>query len=97
MSKMSLDETKYIKVLLSQVRAFRDTVQDILNNEKAVEHSRYVAYRDMACMYNDFAEQVKAVLKVPSMIYSFNTAEMKGYTSTLWGDFAEEDTRASTD
>lgn len=45
MSKISLDETRRIKVLLTQIKAFRDTVQDILNNKDAVEHSRYVAFR----------------------------------------------------
>lgn len=86
MSNYSLEDTRKIKVLLNQIRAFRDTVQGIIDNKDAVEHSRYVAFRDMACMYNDFAEQVKAVLKVPSMIYTFRTENMEGYTNTLWGE-----------
>lgn len=85
MAKNSLDETKMIKVLLAQVKAFRDTVQDILNNNNAAEHSRYVAYKDMAHIYNHFAEQVKGVLKIPSMIYTFNVDEMPGFADTLWG------------
>ena len=85
MAKNSLDETKMIKVLLAQIKAFRDTVQDILNNNNAAEHSRYVAYKDMAHIYNDFAEQVRRVLKIPSMIYTFNVDEMPGFADTVWG------------
>lgn len=77
MMMLSLEETSRTKILLNQIKAFKDTVQDILYNEKAVEHSRYVAYRDMACMYNDFVEQVKALLKASPMLYTFDTAKMK--------------------
>lgn len=86
MAKYSLDETRQIKVLLNQIKAFRDTIQGVIDNKEAAEHSRYVAFRDMACMYNDFAEQVKVVLRVPSMIYTFQTDKMRGYADTLWGE-----------
>lgn len=85
MTKNSLDETKMIKVLLAQIKAFRDTVQEILNNNNAAEHSRYVAYKDMAHIYNNFAEQVMRALKIPSMIYTFNVDEMPGFADTVWG------------
>lgn len=85
MANNSLDEIKTIKVLLAQIKAFRDTVHEILYNSNATEHSRYVAYRDMAYIYNDFAEQVKRVLKTPSMIYTFNIDEMPGFADTVWG------------
>lgn len=86
MAKLSLDMIRYTRVLLSQIKAFQNSVEEIINNEKAAEHSRYVCYRDMALIYNDLAEQVKKVLNVPSIIYTFKTDEMKGYMSTLWGE-----------
>jgi len=36
-------------------------------------------------MYNDFAAQAKRVLKVSSMIYTFNIDSMPGYGNTVWG------------
>lgn len=85
MARLTLDETKEVKVLLNQIRAFESTVDSILNNEKAVEHSRYASYLDMARIYNDLANQVKKVLKISTMLYTFETEKMQGYTSTLWG------------
>lgn len=72
MTRNTLDQTKEIKVLLNQIRAFQDVVQSIMENKEAAEHSRYVSFRDMAYMYNDFAEQVKVKTKVSSLIYTFN-------------------------
>lgn len=59
MAKNTLDETKMLKILLSQIRALRDTIQDIIDNDQAAEHSRYVAFRDMARIYNNLAERQK--------------------------------------
>ena len=46
--KNTLDKTKEIKVLLSQLRAFCNTVDQILNNANTAETARYTSYRDMA-------------------------------------------------
>lgn len=56
MAKNSLDETRAIKVLISQIRAFCETMHDILHNANTEEIGRYSSYKDMACIYNDFAE-----------------------------------------
>lgn len=85
MAKNSLEETKMIRVLLNQIKVFIVTIQDILNNKDAAEHSRYISYKDMAHMYNDLAEQVKKVLRLPSMIYTFNVDEIPGFGNTVWG------------
>lgn len=86
MAKYTLDQTKEIKVLLNQIRAFQDVVQGIIDNKEAVEHSRYVSFRDMANMYNDFAEQVKAKTRISSMFYTFNVENMGNSHNTLWGE-----------
>lgn len=85
MTKNSLDDTRAIKVLISQIRAFCETVHDILHNTNAAEIGRYSSYKDMARIYNDFAEQAKSVLRVPSMIYTFNTKDIPGYGDAVWG------------
>lgn len=46
MAKYTLDQTKEIKVLLNQIRAFQDIVQSIIDNKEAAEHSRYVSFRE---------------------------------------------------
>jgi len=86
MSKLSLEETNSIKVLIEQVRALRDTIVEIIKSENTAEHSRYVYYKDMASMYNDLANQTMVILKVPSIIYTFKTENMRGYMDTLWGE-----------
>lgn len=86
MAKYTLDQTKEIKVLLNQIRAFQDIVQSIIDNKEAAEHSRYVSFRDMAHMYNDFSNQVKAKTKVSSMYYTFNVENMDNFHNTVWGD-----------
>lgn len=84
LTKRTLDQTKEIKVLLNQVRAFQDVVQGILDNKEAAEHSRYVSFRDMAHMYNDFANHVKAKTTVSSLFCTFNIEDMGNSDNTLW-------------
>ena len=82
--KNSLDTTREIKVLLSQLKAFCNTINEILNNIGAAETARYACYKEMAYTYNDFASRVKDVLKVPSMYYTFNVEQMPGWGDTVW-------------
>lgn len=78
MAKNTLDETKEIKILLSQICALSDTIQEILNNDHVPDFGRYVSYKDMASMYNDLAERVRDVMKVKAMFYTFNVDKMPG-------------------
>ena len=81
----SLDDTKIIRVLLNQIKALIESIQEILTNKDTAEHCRYVSYRDMALVYNDLAEQVEKVLRLPSIIYTFNVEDIRGVGDTLWG------------
>ena len=56
MANYTLEETRQVKVLLNQLRAFQETLQSIIDNKEAAEHSRYVSFKSMAYIYNDFAE-----------------------------------------
>lgn len=82
--KNTLEETKEIKVLLSQLRAFCNTVDQILNNANTVETARYTSYREMASIYNDFAARAKSLMTVSSMFYTFNVDRMQSWADTLW-------------
>lgn len=84
MAKQSIDETRMMKVLLSQIKALRDTIEDILNNTEAAEHSRYVSYKDMAYTYNDLAEQARLLLKIPTMFYTFEVDKIPEWGDTVW-------------
>ena len=79
--KNSLEKTREIKVLISQLRVFCKTVDEVLNNVNAAETARYASYADMARTYNDFAARVKEVLNVSTMFYTFNLDAIPG-----WGD-----------
>lgn len=80
----SLKTTKEIKVLLSQLRAFCNTINEILNNSSSSENGRYACYKDMASIYNDFAKKVEEVSNVSSMFYIFNINELPGWADTVW-------------
>lgn len=84
MAKQSMEETKAIKVLISQIRAFCETIQSILNNTGAAEIGRYSSYKLMAHTYNNFAETAKSLLTVPTMYYTFNIDIMPGSFDTTW-------------
>lgn len=82
--KNTLDNTREIKILLSQLRAFRDTVNEILFNSKAAETARYASYKDMAGMYNDFAERAKTLLREGTAFYTFNLDIISDWGDTVW-------------
>lgn len=84
MSKLTLDETKKLKVLMSQIKAFCNTIQDILLNSSVAEIGRYSSYKQMAYTYNDFAESARGILKVPTMFYTFNLNEIPRYGDATW-------------
>ena len=46
--KNTVDNTRDIKVLISQLSAFIKTISEILNNSNTAETARYASYADMA-------------------------------------------------
>jgi len=86
LAKHTLDETREIKVLLNQIKALENSIQDIIHNVGAAEHTRYASYVDMARMYNDLASAAENFLNAPnSRLYFFNIANLGNYMDTLWG------------
>lgn len=82
--KNSVETTREIKVLISQLSAFIKTVDEILNNSSAAETARYVSYANMARTYNDFALRAKEIMNVTSMFYTFNLDVIPNWGDTLW-------------
>ncbi len=82
--KNTIDNVREIKVLLSQLHTFCNTIDEILNNSNSAETARYVSYADMARMHNDFANRVKEILNVSTMYYTFNLDEIPGRSDTVW-------------
>lgn len=82
--KNSIDDTSEIKMLISQLTAFANTIQEILNNAHTMESNRYSSFRDMAQIYIDFVDRAKTVLKVSTMVYTFDISKMGSYGDTLW-------------
>lgn len=84
MARMSIDETRVTKILISQIKAFCNTIQNILSNSSTAEIGRYSSYIQMVYIYNDFAESAKKLLKVPTMFYTFNIKEIPRYGNATW-------------
>lgn len=82
--KNSIDKTREAKVLLSQLKVFCKTIDEILNNVNAAETAPYASYADMARTYNDFAARVKDVLNVSTMFYTFNLDVIPDWGNTVW-------------
>ena len=82
--KNSIEKTREIKVLISQLRVFCKTVDEVLNNVNAAETARYASYADMARTYNDIVERVNAVLNVSTMFYTFNLDTIPSWGDTVW-------------
>lgn len=82
--KNSVDITREIKVLISQLSVFIKTVDEILNNSSAAETACYVSYADMARTYNDFALRAKEIMDVTSIFYTFNLDVIPNLGDTLW-------------
>lgn len=82
--KNSIDDTREIKVLISQINSFCEIVRGILNNVNASESARYSSYKDMALTYNDLAKRAQQLLKVSTVFYTFNLDEIPDWGNTLW-------------
>lgn len=82
--KNTIDKTREIKVLISQLSAFIQTINEILGNSNTVETARYASFSDMARTYNDFAEKAKEVMNISSMVYTFNLDVIPSWGDSVW-------------
>lgn len=84
MSKMTITETRSLRVLIAQVKALIHTIEDILRNPCNNDVGKYSCFRVMAQSYNDMVEQSKELLKDPVLFYTFNINQMKSSGDTVW-------------
>lgn len=82
--KNSMDQTREMKVLISQIKAFCEIIHEVLGDAHTAEIGRYSCFKDMAVIYNDFAERAKNVLNVSTMFYTFNLDEIPSYGNSVW-------------
>lgn len=82
--KNTIDNTKEIKVLMSQLKAFCNTIHEILYNQTVSENGRYTCYKDMALVYNDFVNKVSEISAVSSITYPFNINKIPERADTTW-------------
>ena len=83
--KNTLDETKEIRLLISQVTTLRQSIEDTLHNSSMQEFQRYVSFKSTAEIYNALAVRAQKVMKVSTDFYTFRTDKMGSYMDTLWG------------
>lgn len=82
--KNSLDKTQEIKVLISQIKALCNTIHEILSDTNTAESGKYSSFKDMAMIYNDFAEKARDILKVSTMFYTFNLESIPSWGGSVW-------------
>lgn len=79
------DTTKRIKLLISQAKALESNVNRTLADNATEAHSRYVAFKTYAEIFNQLARQTESVLGYPTnSLSSFNTNLMKSHVDTIW-------------
>lgn len=82
--KNSLDKTREIKVLISQIKAFCEIIHDVLSDTHTMETGRYSCFKDMARVYNDFTERAKKVLCASEMFYTFDLNTIPSWGDSVW-------------
>lgn len=79
-----MEQTREMKVLISQIKAFCEIIHEVLGDAHTAEIGRYSCFKDMAVIYNDFTERAKNVLDVSTMFYTFNLDEIPSYGDSVW-------------
>ncbi len=69
---------------MSQIKTFCETIHEVLGDAHTAETGRYSCFKDMAAIYNDFAERAKNVLNVSTMFYTFNLSEIPSWGDSVW-------------
>lgn len=84
--KVSFDDKKLIKILISQVKTLEKNVNRTLGDTATESHSRYITFKAYAEMFNSLAREAEKILKLPENSFpTFLTEKMGTYGDTLWG------------
>jgi hypothetical protein len=82
----TIDTKRVLKMLISQAKSLKKTIEEAVNNPSISEHNRFVSYKLYAEKFNQIAAEVEDTLSLPKNSFSrFNTEGMKSYMDTLLG------------
>lgn len=84
MTRNKSEVTKHMRELIAKAKAFENTVRDILNNDKAVEHARYSSYRSIAKRYNTLLLEASSTVPNFQGFGTFNVDAMPSQMDTVW-------------
>ena len=84
MTKLSINETKELRILITQVKALCEVIAGSIFDASVKEVGRYAGYRDYAQAYNDLALHARSLMKIKAMFYTFNVDKMPSYGDTTW-------------
>lgn len=81
MGNLSIEKVKKIKTLISQAKGLEKTMLEILKGTDP-EFGRYVAFKEMAMMYNKLVIEANEILNCNLEI--INTEKTKSWGNTVW-------------
>lgn len=83
---MSIDSSREIRLLISQTKALKCSIDKSLTDSATEAHSRFVSFKTFAEQYNFIAKQAEKVLGLEQSPFShYLTEQMGNYMNTLWG------------
>lgn len=84
--KPGFEQTKAIKLLISQAKTLEKNINRTLNDTGTEAHNRYVSFKSYAQMYNNLAREAEKILDLPTNSFIvYYTDKMGTHMNTLWG------------
>lgn len=82
---MDNDELKTIRLLISQAKTLRKSIDMVFNDKATASHSRFVSFKSFAVQYNMIARWTEQALKIqPGFFKIYLTDNMQSSMNTLW-------------
>lgn len=82
---MNFDESKYIKLLISQCKALKIATERTITNKETNISGRFSSFKSYASQFNKIADNACEVLELPRKSFSmYNLDNMPGWADMLW-------------
>ncbi|BCN32620.1 PD-(D/E)XK nuclease domain-containing protein [Anaeromicropila herbilytica] len=82
---MNIEKSNYIKMLISQCKTLKNSVERTLNDTSTMESGRFSSFKMYAVQYNGLAKNVTDVLEIDSRTFvTFDVEQMPGWGDSLW-------------
>lgn len=83
---MSMDNNRAIRILISQAKILKSSIDMALSDSATEAHSRFVSFKTFAGQYNLLANEAEKVLGLNQNSFSHYIIEQMGnHMNTLWG------------